>query len=154
MTDLFDELSRIVAALNKEEIPYALVGGLAYSVWVEARNTEDIDLLIRPEDWPRVASVLNPMGFETLAGPMEFEKVRLRRLTKIKGEDVVVLDFILADGNLGSGLDGSVRVTYRGEEYSVSTPEVLIALKRNRMSPKDRNDIEGLQKIIDQGGEQ
>jgi hypothetical protein len=154
MTDLFDELRGIAAALRKEGIPYALIGGLACSIWVEARNTEDIDLLILPEDWPRVAASLRPLGFESLAGPMEFEKVRLRRLTKMEGEDIVVLDFVLADGDLASSLDGSVKITYRGQEYSVAAPKALIALKMNRMSPKDRNDIEGLQKIVDQRGEQ
>src|SRR6266446_7493846 len=48
--DLYDELRGIVKALNAAEIPYALVGGLAVSIYAQPRATEDVDLLLARED--------------------------------------------------------------------------------------------------------
>ncbi len=56
--NLFQELIRIITELDSAKIPYLLVGGLAYSLHVEARATEDIDLMINPDDWPRCEDVL------------------------------------------------------------------------------------------------
>lgn len=150
MIDLFRELTEVVSALDQAGISYALVGGLAYSIWVESRNTEDIDLLVLPEDWPRIPSLLAPLGYHDLSGPLDLKDIRIRRLTKLPEDDVLVLDFLLADGDLADGLARRVIVEYRGHCYAVAPPDIIIRLKRGRMSAKDRSDIEGLERILDQ----
>jgi hypothetical protein len=44
--DLFEELRALLEALRRENLPYALCGGLAVAVYGITRATEDIDLLI------------------------------------------------------------------------------------------------------------
>lgn len=151
MIELFDETARLADALAKAAIPYALVGGLAYNIWVETRATEVIDLLIRAEDWERVPEILRPLGYENLSAPMNFGKTRIRRLVKIEGADALVLDFILADGPLAEGLERRITLSHNGRAFDVAPPDVIIAMKRERMSTKDRGDIEGLQRILDEG---
>ena len=51
--DLHAELRGIVKALNATEIPYALVGGLAVSIYAQPRATEDVDLLVAREHLAR-----------------------------------------------------------------------------------------------------
>ena len=97
MLDLFDELRAICGALNEADIAHALVGGLACSILVEVRGTEDIDLLVGPEDWDRIPQVLAPLGYRHLAGDMDFRHVRIRRLTKMEEGDTLSVDFLLAD---------------------------------------------------------
>lgn len=148
MVELFDELKAVVGALDDAAIPCALVGGMAYSIWVETRATEDIDLLVMPEDWPRIGEVLAPLGYRELAAPMDFKTVRIRRLTKLKDSDAIVLDFLLADGALARGVTDRVILKRGAQTYALAPPEVIIALKRGRMSAKDQSDIEGLENLI------
>jgi len=149
LIDLFDELVLIANALDTNQIPYALVGGLAYSVWVELRATEDIDLLILPEDWDRSRAVLAHLGYKEWALPMDFPNIRIRRLTKLVDRSALVLDFLLADGGLREGIEKRVQFHHKQRSFNVAPPNVIITLKEGRMSAKDRNDIEGLRKLIE-----
>jgi hypothetical protein len=145
--DLFTELNSVAECLDKESIPYALVGGLAFSVWVQARSTEDIDLLVLPSDWERIRDLLAPLGYQELSGPLDFKQVRIRRLTKLEGVEALALDFVLADGDLPEGLKRSTRLEQDGHSYPVAPPDVLISLKEKRMSPQDESDIRELRKL-------
>jgi hypothetical protein len=64
-----ERLLRATAALNQAGIPYAVVGGNAVASWVATvdegavRNTRDVDLLVRRDDLPAVASALENAGF-------------------------------------------------------------------------------------------
>ena len=150
MIDLFAELAAVSGVLASAGIPHALVGGLAYSIYVEVRATEDIDLLVLPEDWPRIPPLLLPLGYEMLAGPMDFPAIRIRRLTKIAENDVLVLDFLLADGAFADGITRRIMMPLRETEIAVAPPDVIIALKTPRMSDKDRSDIAGLKRMIEE----
>lgn len=149
MIDLYQELMSVVDRLDCERIPYALVGGLAYTLYVEARATEDIDLLVRPQDWSRLPAALAPLGYLDVAGEMDFKNIRIRRLTKIIGTDAMVLDFLLADGGLQEGLEKAVSIALGDRAIRVAPAETIIELKKARLSAKDRNDIEGLQRYLE-----
>lgn len=149
MRDLYAELLEVTEALERAQIPYALVGGLAYSIYVEPRATEDLDLLILPDDWEKCVEALRPHGWLDAADPMNFEKVRIRRLTKLSEEGALVCDFLLADAPYHTGITDRNRIARDGTELYLAPPEVLVKLKRARMSEKDRGDIEGLQRLID-----
>ena len=59
LDDVTDRLHRIVNALEREGVAYALVGGQAVALWVATkdpaavRTTKDVDILVRREDLPR-----------------------------------------------------------------------------------------------------
>lgn len=147
MLDLYDELRLLTQALATAGLRHALIGGLAVSVLTEPRATEDIDLLIAPEDWDSVRRALAPLGYADLSAPMDLSTVRLRRLTKIAGEDCLVLDLVLADEALREALDRPMALELDGVTYAVAPPDVLIALKRRRLSPRDRDDIAALERL-------
>lgn len=60
---------RMATALDQAGIDYALVGGNAIAAWVArvdveaVRNTKDVDVLVRREDFQRVIEVLQSVGF-------------------------------------------------------------------------------------------
>ncbi len=62
-------LRKTVEILESAEIPYAIVGGHAVRAWVAqvdeaaVRNTRDVDVLVRPEDLPRVRQAMESAGF-------------------------------------------------------------------------------------------
>jgi hypothetical protein len=63
-------MERITAALDAEEVDYALVGGQAVALWVASRDpaavrtTKDVDLLVRRDDLPRVRAAGLAAGFD------------------------------------------------------------------------------------------
>ncbi len=60
---------RAAATLDRAGILYAVVGGNAVAAWVArvdveaVRNTKDVDLLVRREDFARVTEALQLVGF-------------------------------------------------------------------------------------------
>lgn len=64
-----DRLLRASAALEREGVRYAVVGGNAVAAWVSrvdesaVRNTQDVDVLLRREDLPAASQALARAGF-------------------------------------------------------------------------------------------
>ena len=150
MIDLLEELRDITGAFDQEGIKYALVGGLAYSALVQSRATDDIDLLILPQDWERIKDLLLRYGYEDLAGPMDFKNIRIRRLVKLEDGESLMVDFLFAENaDLTAGIEQSIHVGRKGYQYCVAPPETIIRLKELRMSDIDKSDIVGLRKLIE-----
>jgi len=64
-----ERLLRAASALDGGGIPYVVIGGNAIAAWVATvdesavRNTQDVDLLLRPEDLDQAAAALSAAGF-------------------------------------------------------------------------------------------
>lgn len=64
-----ERLKRSTAALDAAGVPYAVIGGNAVAAWVStvdpgaARNTVDVDLMIRREDFAATKIALEGVGF-------------------------------------------------------------------------------------------
>ena len=64
-----ERLKRSTAALEAAGVPYAVIGGNAVAAWVStvdpgaARNTVDVDLMIRREDFAEAKTALEAAGF-------------------------------------------------------------------------------------------
>lgn len=64
-----ERLLRATAALEKAGVPYAVGGGNAVAAWVSrvdeaaVRNTQDVDILLRPADLDAAAAALGSVGF-------------------------------------------------------------------------------------------
>ena len=69
MEHVRDRLRRAVGALEDAGVAYAVVGGNAVAAWVSrvdesvARNTRDVDILIRREDFEAAKRALEAAGF-------------------------------------------------------------------------------------------
>lgn len=67
--DVRQRLLRATAALNNAGLTYAVVGGHAVANWVSRkekaaiRNTQDVDILVRREDFAEIKSTLELAGF-------------------------------------------------------------------------------------------
>jgi len=64
-----ERLLRATAALDKAGVPYAVAGGIAVAAWVSridrsaARNTQDVDILLRRDDFDLASIALSGAGF-------------------------------------------------------------------------------------------
>jgi hypothetical protein len=63
--DVLAALRDLVAALEGEEIPYVLMGGVGTVTVARPRITDDLDIFVGPEDAPRVVAALGAAGFAT-----------------------------------------------------------------------------------------
>jgi hypothetical protein len=153
--DILDELKVVTAALDRENIAYALCGGLAMAVYDLPRATLDIDLLIQMDSLLRAKRAVEPLGFTLSAAPMEFHggKIQIYRLCKIDGGtgEELILDFLLVTPETAGAWASRREVEWEGGTLKVVSPEGLILLKSFRRSGKDQDDIEHLRSILDEG---
>ncbi|HEX4000511.1 MAG TPA: hypothetical protein VHX65_18315 [Pirellulales bacterium] len=108
-----ERLLRATAALDKAGVPYAVAGGNAVAAWVSridrsaARTTQDVDILLRRDDFDRASNALSGAGFVH---------------AKILGVKVFL------DGPNAKGRD-AVHILFAGEkvrpDYATAAPEVL-----------------------------
>lgn len=147
MLNLEDELRQVVDALEARSIPYALAGGIAVSIFTTPRATEDIDVLIGGTDLARALKALQALGFQAGGPPMSVAQGRLRiqRLTKIIGSDLLPLDLLLAGSpQLEEVLRARLQLDWGGKRLWIVSIEGLRSLKRLRGSPQDLADLEAL----------
>lgn len=60
-----DDLDRVVASLNKHRVEFLVIGGYAVVYHGHVRNTQDLDLFVRPtaENARRTVAALSETGF-------------------------------------------------------------------------------------------
>ena len=64
-----ERMLRTARVLETAGIPYAVIGGNAVAAWVSrvdeaaVRNTQDVDILLRREDFPRAIEAMEAAGF-------------------------------------------------------------------------------------------
>ncbi|MFT5327144.1 MAG: hypothetical protein ACI8P0_005033, partial [Planctomycetaceae bacterium] len=97
--DLREELNQLIESLNREQIPYALCGGMALAVHGHPRFTQDIDLLIQESDLQRLIEVAERLGYRDISGWLRFNtgtdrETKLYRLLKPLGTENLMLDLI------------------------------------------------------------
>jgi len=126
-------LRRIVKALASDEIEYVIIKGASLcALWGEEdrRDYDDIDILVRPDSFGRVAELLNELGLST---GYELTHPTIRNLSKVgrhldfsgdSGESVEVssrgLVPYFAEIPLGSIFSESVNVEIDGMDICVA----------------------------------
>jgi hypothetical protein len=153
MIDLYDELKKIIEIFNREKVPYALCGGMAYSFYVEPRATVDIDFIISGDDFDKVQELLKPVGYEKMAQRMCFSdsKMVIDRLIKLMPEkgEYLLLDFILSEPLPEQSVWSDRNcIKWRGQNLWLVSRQALIYLKGMRNSDQDKVDIKRLKEKI------
>lgn len=145
---LFEQLAAITRQLEAAEIPYALVGGLAVAVWGAPRATQDIDLLVRPEDVEAVLSEVAPLGFRLRAFPMTFKDgMKLQRVSRVEDGLLLTLDLLLVNESLEPIFASRKPLDVDGQIVWVISREALIQMKAAAGRPQDALDIQNLEEL-------
>jgi hypothetical protein len=146
--DLYSELRRLVDALDREHVEYALVGALALAVHGVVRATADIDLLIRPEDEQRAIGVAHDLGYRHEAMPMRFaDGTRMRRISRFEGEEALTLDYFLVDEHLEAVWSTRGMLATEEGPLSVISREGLIRMKIAAGRDQDHADVRRLEEL-------
>jgi hypothetical protein len=154
--DLIDELQAIVNALAAADIDYAVCGGLAMAIHGYPRATEDIDLLLRPEDARSVLDLVKGLGFGIPGRPMVFglktaTPRRMQRISKLDPEtnELLSLDLIDVNPELEQVWTQRIRFPWGGGEIRVVSQAGLVTMKTIAARPQDLVDIATLQGTTD-----
>jgi len=112
--ELTESLKRAVAALDEQEVPYLLGGGLGCWARGGPPSSNDIDLMLKPEDAERAQEALAAVGMRPEAPPEQW----LRKAWD--GE--ILVDLIYEP----SGMRIDDEVIARGEVLSVMAMQVRV----------------------------
>jgi hypothetical protein len=136
-------LGEAATALERGDVPYAAIGGVASSGLGRQRATRDIDFLVKPEDARRALAALESAGFRT-------EETDPRWL--FKGWKYEVLVDIIFSSRGGVHMDHEMlsRAIVRphlGQRVRLISPEDLLimkALAHDEEGPRHWHDALGL----------
>jgi hypothetical protein len=112
--ELTDSLKRSIAALERGDIPYLLGGGLGCWARGGPPSSNDIDLMLKPEDAERAQEALAEAGMRPETPPEQW-------LRKAWDGDILI-DLIYEP----SGMRIDDEVIARGEEMSVEAMQIRV----------------------------
>lgn len=145
----FAKLTELFRSLRTHEVDYVLVGALALSANGLVRNTEDVDLFVRPEaenvrrlrDALRAVwddPTIDEITAEDLAG--EFPAIEY---VPPAGEFSLDLLARLGDAFRFEDIESHV-LDWEGVPIVCATPRMLYRMKRDTVRPQDRADAAAL----------
>jgi hypothetical protein len=146
--DFFQELKNLTDSLAAGQVDYALCGGVALAIHGVPRATQDIDLLVRPEDLERLRQVVRGCGFTLESLPMDFASgITIQRFTKLVDGQPLMLDALLVGAPLARAWADRQTAEMEGGPVRVVSREGLIALKLAAGRPQDLVDVQRLQEV-------
>jgi Nucleotidyl transferase AbiEii toxin, Type IV TA system len=146
----FSRVVQSLQALEKEDVQYVLVGGVALNVHGIARATQDVDIFVSPEleNVNRLKRALRAVWNDP-----EIDGIRQEDLTGAyptirygpPREDFVI-DLMARRGDaFRFEVLEAVTVSWAGANVRVATPETLYKMKKGTIRPVDRSDAAELQ---------
>jgi hypothetical protein len=150
-------LKRVIVALEKHRVKYALVGGYAVALHGAVRGTVDIDIVIglSKPSYRRAELALGELGLQSHL-PLTAEDVYTFRDEYIKNRNLSAWSFINPDDPLEI-VDilitedvNKLRVVTKkalGVNIRIAAIPDLIALKKRSNRRQDREDINALEKL-------
>jgi hypothetical protein len=154
----FDPARKVLEALEREAVQYAVFGAIAVNIHGLARATQDLDIFVAPDegnierlraalmsvfDDPDIAGILA----EDLLG--EYPAVQY-----VPPEGDFHVDILTRLGEAFRWQDLDVqRVPFQGLTVSVVTPATLYRMKKDTVRTKDRIDAEELRRRFELEGD-
>lgn len=137
-----ERASRIATALERAGIKHAIIGGNAIAAWVArvdieaVRNTKDVDLLVRREDFERVIEVAQSVGFvhQNVAGVdlfLDGPNGSVRSAIHIVfAQEKIRADYLLPAPD--------VTESEAGPEFTIAALDALVRMKLTSFRLKDK----------------
>ncbi len=145
------DVERVLGALEREGVGYAVFGGIALNLHGLARATEDLDIFLRPDE----------ANVEVLRRALHsvFDDPNIDEITAadLLGDYPAVqynppgatfhIDILTRLGDAFRFPDLEVERILLGQlTVSVASPRTLVRMKRDTVRPKDRADAEALRR--------
>lgn len=133
----YQSIFHLVSDITKKTgIPVVLIGGFAASHYKYARQTMDVDFLIKKEDFEKILALLEKAGYK-----INYSQETFSRLISADGLLMMDIDFMFVDEEtFAKIIKDSQKIDIAGCEFRVPSLEHLIALKLHavKYNPKPR----------------
>lgn len=150
--DLIAELEALLERFDRDDVPYALCGGLAVAIHGHPRATMDIDVLIPSEAVATAIAAAKQAGFDIPARRMTFGQRagtprEVQRVSKLDPDTqaLMSLDLLLVGPVLDEVWRDRTTVSWRGREVSIVSRAGLATMKRLAGRPQDLADLAALE---------
>ena len=136
-----ERLRKTVRILEDAKVPYAVIGGHAVRAWVaqvdEAalRTTRDVDILVRPSDFPALSAAMVATGFHhrNSSGPDMFLEH-----AEASARDAVYVILVGKVERIGDEPNPDIEPWVRANDFRAIALETLVRMKLNAFRDKDR----------------
>lgn len=146
----------IFAALQRHDVDYVTIGGIAANAHGSRRLTLDVDIIPAPVEanYERLAAALDELGAPTSAVDSAFRDLDPRDSFDLARADVLKLATAAGDLDVLNGAPGAppygdlskraIEVEVRGTLIRIASLDDMIAMKRAAGRPQDLRDIADL----------
>jgi hypothetical protein len=145
MFDLSEELAAIRDVLAARGLEFAVCGGIAMAIHGFTRATEDLDLLVRPEEAEAIEEALGVLGYEITSKPeiSSVGAIQIRRVSRAdrNDHDKLAVDLLFVSPETSNVWNSLDLLTWRDKPLPVVSRKGLITLKRLRGTAMDLVDI-------------
>src|SRR3989338_3676614 len=141
------KIENLIKFLNENRVHYAIIGAQACAAHGFVRATEDIDILVDPEEENilRVKSALEMFGYDTAdASVQDFQTRKI--LFRQYWIETDIHPFA-AGIETKSALQNKVPGEYEGVQTFFASLDDLIKMKKAAGRPKDKEDLRYLREI-------
>ena len=142
------EFRKFISLLNENDIDYALVGGLAYSYYVETRATSDADFMFFEDDYEEVKSLLEDNGYN-LKFRSDKQIAVIVNTVPIKNYDLL---FAVGFAPEGPAINRAKSVSLKGiPSIKIASPDDLIMLWCDAVADGHRKVYNDAEKLLATG---
>ncbi|MCX6837003.1 MAG: hypothetical protein NTX35_04230 [Verrucomicrobia bacterium] len=150
--NIYREFTLLIQALNTANVPYAVCGGMAMAVHGYPRATKDIDLLIHPDDLPRIEVLVKQAGFDVPGGTQTFkhgtpEETRVVQFSKLEDTEYLTLDLLLVTAVFESVWESRQKAVLSEMDFQVVSRDGLAKMKTLAGRTQDKADLEKLAEV-------
>jgi hypothetical protein len=145
----FEVIKRLLAALEREHVRYAIFGAVAMNLHGLARFTEDLDLFVEPDEAnigqlrTALRSVVDDPEIEQITAADLLGEYPAMQYVPPDGTFHIDILTRLVEAFAFADLE-TERIPFDGLTVSVVTPRGLYMMKRNTVRLKDRADAQAL----------
>ena len=151
-------VERVIRALDRAKVRYALVGGYAVALHGAVRGTVDIDLVIvlKRQQFEALEKAMTNLGLQSIL-PVTAREVFDYREEYIRNRNLVAWSFFnpsnpleIVDILITEDLDSIKTETKQIGKLRIEIAAIpdLISMKRKSNRPQDKEDIKALEKLL------
>jgi predicted nucleotidyltransferase len=151
MIDQFDNFMKVLKALDKEQVEYILVGGVAVILHGIERLTRDIDIFVKMNETNicRLRKALHSIFEDESIDEITLEELYKYAVIRFGTPDGFYIDLMARLGETAVYEDLEYEIIrYQNTKIKIATPETLYDLKKETLRHKDRFDAAYLLDLI------
>ena len=149
MTSLKDVFSKVCSLLNKHEVDFIVIGGLAVATHGFARNTFDIDFWYKPthENYLNIISCFRELGVDVSSlDESVFNPTKAFLRFPVNGINIEFLPSILGNISYADAKRSATKIDFGDMPISILSRNHLIENKLATNRPIDKIDVEELKR--------